>query len=154
MLVLLDEDGCPVAVAPSPWAKVLMHVRAWRLDADLAGGASPDSTVALALRAQLLVRNSTRRELARGVQHILSCATGECARSPMAIPVILSQVRACSCELNELLTGLLADGPVSPQGMARVRELLTAPGSPLYDSGRAREMRVAVLAATDALRAA
>jgi hypothetical protein len=153
MLVLLDQDGCPFAVDASPLARCLAHIRAWRLDADLASGASPDSSVALALRAQMLVRIRTRRELARGVQRVVSRATGQPTPTRIMVPVSCARIRACTDEFNELIASLLADGPVSAQGMARVRELLTDAGSPLYQSGPTGEMRVAVRAATEALRA-
>jgi hypothetical protein len=74
MLVLLDDAGCPVARAARPWDRLMVRVRASRLDSDLAHGASPDATVALALRAQMLVGMQTRREVARGAQRILAAA--------------------------------------------------------------------------------
>src|SRR5260221_379265 len=51
MLVLLDEADCPVARPVRPWDRLLARLRASRLDRDLADRASPDATVALALRA-------------------------------------------------------------------------------------------------------
>src|SRR5712692_4763508 len=50
MLVLLDECGCPIAHPAHPWDRLLTRMRAQRLDTELARGASPDATVALALR--------------------------------------------------------------------------------------------------------
>jgi hypothetical protein len=74
MFVLLDEGGCPVARPARLWDRLLVRMRTCRLDDDLAGGASPDATVALALRAQLLVRTRTRRDLAQGARRVLATA--------------------------------------------------------------------------------
>jgi hypothetical protein len=74
MLVLLDSANCPVATSARPWDRLMARVRASRLDSHLAGEASPDSTVALALRAQLLVSERTRRDLADGARRLLATA--------------------------------------------------------------------------------
>src|SRR5215470_7453289 len=74
MLVLLDSADGPVATSARPWDRLMARVRASRLDSDLAGEASPDSTVALALRAQLLVSDRTRRDLAQGARRLLATA--------------------------------------------------------------------------------
>ena len=65
-------------------------MRASRLDRDLAHGASPDATVALALRAQMLVRTRARRDLARSAQRILAEATQDPADSPLRPPAAAS----------------------------------------------------------------
>src|SRR5271170_4794323 len=75
MLVLLDEAGCPIARTARPWDRVAVRLRAFSLDRDLAAGASPDASVTLALRAQMLVRPRYRRELARSVRRVLMAAT-------------------------------------------------------------------------------
>jgi hypothetical protein len=74
MLVLLDRADCPVAASARPWDRLMARLRASRLDSDLAREASPDSTVALALRAQMLVSERTRRDLAEGARRLLATA--------------------------------------------------------------------------------
>jgi hypothetical protein len=74
MLVVLDRADCPVATSARPWDRLMARVRASRLDSDLAGNASPDSTVALALRAQMLVSERTRRDVAEGARRLLATA--------------------------------------------------------------------------------
>jgi hypothetical protein len=88
MLVLLDSADCPVATAARPWDRLMARVRASRLDSDLAGEASPDSTVALALRAQLLVSKRTRRDLAEGARRLLATAMQAPAASRSLAPAI------------------------------------------------------------------
>jgi hypothetical protein len=56
MFVLLDDhSGCHVASNVRPRDRLLVRLHGSRLDNDLARGASPDATVALALRAQMLL---------------------------------------------------------------------------------------------------
>src|ERR1700730_5334283 len=74
MLVLLYEADCPVARPARLWDRLMVRVRAYRLDSELAAGASPDATVPLALRARMLVQMRTRRGMARGAQRILERA--------------------------------------------------------------------------------
>src|SRR5215470_14662879 len=76
MLVLLDRADCPVATPARPWDRLMARVRASRLDSDLARDASPDSTVALALRAQMLVSERTRRNVADSARRLLATAMG------------------------------------------------------------------------------
>jgi hypothetical protein len=86
MLVLLKEADCPVATSASPWSRLMARVRASHLDSDLAGGASPDATVALALRAQTLIDPRTRREVAKGAQRLLATAMLAPATGPSQQP--------------------------------------------------------------------
>jgi hypothetical protein len=86
MFVLLNEGGCPVARPARLWDRLLARMRTCRLDGDLAGGASPDATVALALRAQLLVRTRTRRHVAEGARRVLAAAILAPATDPSLTP--------------------------------------------------------------------
>ena len=153
MLVLLEEDGCPVARTVRPWDRLLARWRASRLDRDLARGASPDATVPLALRAQLLVRGPARRDLARSASRVLAAATQPPAAGRLPVPVRRDQVRDCSAEFTELIGRLLAAGPVPAQGVAMARILLTDASGPLYHRASGGELRASVRDAADALGA-
>ena len=155
MLVLLDQGGCPVSVTAYPWARLAARLHAHRLDAEIASGAPPDSSLPLALRAQALLRDSARRDLATGAERVLAavgcqpCRARYHARLP--VPVRAEQVRACSAELADLADRLLADGPVNAQGVARVRTLLADGASPLYHRAACEDLRAAIRSAADAL---
>lgn len=161
MLLLLDEAGCPIARPARPWDRLVVRVRASRLDSDLAGGASPDATVPLALRAQMLVRARTRRDLALGAQQILATATQVPAAGrtqvPAAgrprVPVCRDRVRDSSEELGDLIWRLLAGGPVAARGVALASVLLTDGSGPLYHRASADDVRARVREAVDALDA-
>jgi hypothetical protein len=159
MLLLLDEAGCPIARPARPWDRLVVRVRASRLDSDLAGGASPDATVALALRAQMLVRARTRRDVALGAQQILATATqvpaAGRAQVPAAgrprVPVCRDRVRDSSEELGDLIRRLLAGGPVAARGVALASVLLSDGSGPLYHRASADDVRARVREAVDAL---
>jgi hypothetical protein len=157
MLVLLDQGGCPVPVTAYPWARLLARLHAHRLDAEIARGASPDGSLPLALRAQALLRDSARRDLAVGAERVLAsvgckpCVAGHRIRLP--VPVRAEQVRACSVELADLADRLAADGPVNAQGVARARTLLADAASPLYHGAACEDLRAAIRSAADALAA-
>ncbi len=154
MLVLLDQGGCPVPVTAYPWARLAARLHAHRLDAEIARGAAPDSSLPLALRAQALLRDSARRDLAVGAKRVLAlagCAAQHRIRLP--VPVRAEQVRACSAELADLADRLAAGGPVNAQGVARARSLLADGASPLYHRAACEDLRAAIRSAVDALAA-
>ncbi len=159
MLLLLDEAGCPIARPARPWDRLVVRVRASRLDSDLAVGASPDATVALALRAQMLVRARTRRDVALGAQQILATATqvpaAGHAQVPAVgrprVPVCRDRVRDSSEELGDLIRRLLAGGPVAARGVALASVLLSDGSGPLYPRASADDVRARVREAVDAL---
>lgn len=153
MHLLLDEgDGCPIVRAVHPWDRFVARLRAHRLDSDLAAGASPDSTVALALRAQRLVRISARRDLARRTQRVLAVAMQAPRSGLMSVPVCQDRVRDCSAEFSELIRCLLAACPVPARGVAKASVLLADASGPLYHRASANDLRARVRAAADALR--
>ena len=150
MLVLL-QDGCPVPADVRPWDRLLTRLRAARLDGDLAAGASPDATVGLSLRARMLVRMQARRRLARAVQRVLAEAALGPAADRLPVPVCRDRIEGCSAELLDLTRRLLATGPVSAQGVAQAKALLTNASSPIYHRASRDDLRARFLAAADAL---
>lgn len=152
MLVLYDEARDCVLEAHPTWRdRLAVHVSANRLDRALAAGASPDSTVPLALRAQSLVRPEERAMLARGIERILAQTPHLSARggptSPS--PSFYRRVQSVADDLRDVVRCLRAGGPVSAQGVARVRVLLTDGAGPLHYGGG--DLRRAVQAAVLAL---
>jgi hypothetical protein len=157
MLVLLDIVGHgPVPTAVGPRDRLRARWHGTRLDHELASGASPDSTVGRSLRAQSLVRLGTRRDLARSMQRVLAAATQRPVSGRLPAPVSRAPVAACAAEIEELISRLLAPGPVAARGVAQARLLLTEAGGPLYRVGYrvgAAELRVKVCDAAHALNA-
>jgi hypothetical protein len=152
MLLLLDNGGgCPIARPAWPWDRLLAHLRADRLDRDLASGACPDATVELALRAQMLVRASVRRDLARSAQRVLAAATQPAASRRPAVPVCRDRVRYAAAEFGELIRRLGVPGPVPARGVAQASLLLGDATGPLYHRGNREDLRARVREAADAL---
>jgi hypothetical protein len=154
MLVLLDDCGCPSAHSVHPWDRLLVRLRSHRLDADLARGVPPETAAALALRAQMLVTESARRDLARSAQRILAVATQRSPRGRPPVPVCRDRVRDSAEEFRELISRLLATGPVAARGVARAGVLLTDAGGPLYHRANPADLRARVREAADALEPA
>ena len=137
-----------------PWDRVLVHLRASRLDKDLAAGAPPGASRALALRAEMLVRTQHRRDLADSAGRVLAAATQPTFSGRPRVPVCRDRVRDCSEEFEELIRLLLAAGPVPAQDVAKVSVLLANAKGPLYYRGSADDLRAWVRDAADALIAA
>jgi hypothetical protein len=154
MLVLLDEAGCPIVRTARPWERLLVRLRASSLDRDLAAGASPDASVALALRAQTLVRPRYRRDLARSARRVLTAATRPPLHSRLPVAVCRDRIKDSSEEFAELIRRLLAAGPVAAGGVAQASVLLADASGPLYRRGSAGDLRARVRDAADALIAA
>ena len=159
MLVLLDEADCPVARPARPWDRLLARLRASRLDRDLADGASPDATVALALRAQRLVRPRTRRDVARGAQRVLAAATQAPAADRtraraagrLRVPICRDRVSNSSEELADLIRSLLAAGPAAARGVALASVLISDGSGALYHRGSADDVQARIREAVNAL---
>jgi AcrR family transcriptional regulator len=151
MLLLMDKAGCPVASRAKPWDRLLIRLRGFRLDQDLAGGASPEASVELALRAQLLVRPRHRRELARSMGRLLSTAQRSPYGGRLPVPVCRDRVRQCGDEMGELIGRLQARGPVAAHGVAKAGLLLADASGPLYRRSSGDDLRARVREAADAL---
>jgi hypothetical protein len=151
MLLLMDKAGCPVASRARAWDRLLMRLRGFRLDQELARGASPEASVELALRAQLLVRPRHRRELARSMSRLLSTAQGPPDGGRLPVPVCRDQVRECEDELGELIGRLRARGPVPARGVAKAGLLLADASGPLYRCSARDDLRAMVREAAAAV---
>ncbi len=122
------------ATTPRTWARIRALLHPGALDRRLAAGADPARDRELAARAALLLRRTTRMQIAEGLEAaVASARSGAGARSLSAIvPAAGPAVRCASEELLELARRLRAPEPVSAQGVALARELLVDGTRPLY----------------------
>ena len=74
MLLIDDGTGGFSVVDARLRDRVIARLRADHLDQALADGASPDASLAIALRAQALTTTQARHELADGLQRVVSHA--------------------------------------------------------------------------------
>ena len=147
MYVLIEDDRAGLALLRlRPWHQVLARCQAGRLDRELAEGASPEASVALAARAMQLTSLNYRRDLAASLRRIV-VATGEPAavRSvqvaapkssgaarPPRVPLRQARISQSARLLAELASRLAAPGPVPVRGVAIVTRLLSEGTGPLY----------------------
>jgi hypothetical protein len=150
MLLLMDAAGCPIVSEVRPWDRLRARLRAFRLDQALAGGASPEASVELALRARRLARPRHRRDLVRGVRRLLE-TTRRSSLASRPVPVCRDRVRDCEDEFAELIDRLQAAGPVSVRGIAKADLLLADGTGPLYHRASPDDLRARVRDAADAL---
>ena len=141
LLLLFDLDQGLIARAARPWERLLARVCAARLDRELARGASPDASAALALRARALLRPDTQSQLAQRVARVLAEGTGPPPRvMGSRFPVRRNSVQAAAATFKLLVDRLLAPGPLPVQGIAMVRNLLTDGAGPIYHPGSREEL--------------
>jgi len=147
MYVLIDDDRAGLALQRlRPWHRLLASCQAGRLDRELAEGASPEASTALAARAMRLTSLDYRRDLAASLRRIV-LTTGELApvrpaqaaapkslgtARPPRVPLSHTRITHSARPLAELATRLAAPGPVPVRGVAMVTRLLSEGTGPLY----------------------
>ena len=147
MYVLIDDDRAGLALRRlRPWHRLLASCQAGRLDRELAEGASPEASAALAARAMRLTSTGFRSGLAASLRRIV-VATGEPtpvrsaqvaapkssgAARPPRVPLSRARISQSARLLAELAGRLAAPGPVPVRGVAMVTRLLSDGTGPLY----------------------
>jgi hypothetical protein len=121
------------------------------LDRRLAGGEGPWAGDALAVRARQLTTPRSRRQLARGLVGVLRSARGGAPAWTAATRPYLPDVADTTAVIAALSRRLRAPEPVSAQGVAMVRVLLTDGNGLLYQPGRPGELGGRLRAAAAAL---
>ena len=143
MHVLLHDDRGRLTVKRlGPWHRVLARSQAARLDRKLAGGASPEASADLAVRAARLTSTEFRRDLAASLRRILVAAGAPmlpvAAHAPLGaarrphVPLRTTRISRSAPLLAELASRLLEPGPVPARGVAMVVKLLADGTGPLY----------------------
>jgi hypothetical protein len=120
--------------------RVEVFLRRWSLDHRLAMGERPELDPALALRAQQLMGDRTRRSLARLLRRNLRLAH-EPTRWGTSTPLDRQAVVDAGQLMNGLAVRLTAPVPVGVRGVALISDMLGDGASPLYESGWTGERR-------------
>ena len=167
MYVLLDDDqGRLTFRRLRPWHRMLARSRAVRLDRELADGASPEASAALAARAMRLTSMEFRRGLAASLQRMLAAA-GEpaglrprpaagrsllaAADRPPRVPFRLARIRQSAPRLAALAGRLVEPGPVPARGVAVLSPLLADGAGPLYREASRDDLGAIIERAAQAL---
>jgi hypothetical protein len=139
-VLLRDDLGRLALVRLRPWHRLLARGAGWRLDGELAAGASPESSIRLAARAMQLTSSKSRRDLATSLERILAVVreqpagipAGTSAVRPPRLPLCRARISRSAGPLATLVGCLTAPGPVPVQGVAMVHRLVTNGTGPLY----------------------
>ncbi len=151
VIVLLEEGAGLGLRRVRWWDRLLVRARTSVLDRELAAGASPESSLALAIHAGRLCEPAQRWLLARSLTRVIAVSDAPAGRRLKA-PVCRPSVRRARDELSAVVGRLTASGPVGVQGVARIRELLADGTGPLYQPAQPEQLRgrlVDALAALD-----
>jgi hypothetical protein len=111
-----------------------VFLRRWSLDHRLAMGERPDLDPVLALRAEQLTCDKTRRTLARSLRRSRRLAY-EPARWGTSTPLDRHAVAEAGPLMDGLAARLTAPMPVGVRGVALISDMLCDGGSPLYEHG-------------------
>ena len=118
------------------WQRLCVALIAWwraaRLDRELAAGASPDASAALARRAQRITGRRRRMCLAEGLARAIRDAHATTPGFSAAVRPQRQEVLAARAVLGTLERRLRAPEPVTARGVALLQALLTEGTSPLY----------------------
>jgi hypothetical protein len=151
MFVLIDNGtGGFTARRVRIFDRVLARSQSDRLDRDLARGKTPESTVGLAIRAQLLVSPASRCQLAHDLEHISAVARQPGPLYPAKVRIDADRVRQAEADVRALADRLASPVLVAARGVAMLRVLLTDGAGPLY-SGPRRDLPEALYEARHAL---
>ena len=132
--------------------RLRVHLTRGALDRRIARGYALDATAALALRARQLAAEPTRRALAGDLRRAVEYAERVESRTRLsAVMLEPARVRAGRGAIIRLAERLEQTAPVSPQGVALARLLLTDAASPLFDRDSERTVTEASAVADDAL---
>jgi hypothetical protein len=154
--VVLTLDGttdAPIVHRVWPLARLASRCRKAKLDHALAGGAPPESSLALELRATALVSPKMRLDLRSDIETLVAVARRSAPQGSRWTILSPRRLRRVVDELERLAEALSAPGPVEVRGLAQTRVLLTDGCSPLYRGGSepVDDLREAIALAVDAL---
>jgi hypothetical protein len=119
--------------------RLAVSVRRRKLDAELAAGANPLGSPALALRARQLGEPAQRRCLASAIERALERVCRPPRRSGVIVPCRLDD--AAQRDLVRITMRLRTGGPIRERGAAMVSELISDGTGPLYNPATSHRLR-------------
>jgi hypothetical protein len=135
-LLLLTDPANPSCVVPARgrirtrfWTR--LHSRA--LDQALAAGVSPDTSIALSLRAHALISPRSRKRLARSVRRLIRDAQHPVGPLDPSVPICRRKILRSSKTLEQLAVRLDSVDPVDARGAAKSHLLVNQSRGPVCD---------------------
>ena len=132
----------------SSWAAARAYLDARRLDRDLAAGVPPWRGRPHAARAARLTADRERAGLAERLERLLLRARYPGLSGPRLSVLwqpACGPVLGCDRLITDLAATLRADTPVSAEGVARLRLLLSGASAPLYRGDAADQFEAALI---------
>ena len=120
---------------PSVRARLTARLRAARFDRALAVGVPAPAGSALAAHAARLTSVAERQAVARTLRRAVRDATDTHPTRSGRVPMHRANIASAEALIDEVTRRLHAHHPVSPRGMARLRQLLSDGAGPLYRHG-------------------
>jgi len=124
----------------TPDAPLLTRLRALvtahKLDRQIIAGAVPMPGSTLDAHVARLTSVREREGIARAFRHVLNAGNTN-SRALMRVPMLSRQIRECRDLIDDITMRLHSPRPVHPEGMARLRMLLSDGTGPLYCDGGA-----------------
>ena len=125
----------PVPADSLLWVRLVSRVRSGHFDRLLADGATVHPGTPLAMRADRLVSIPEREAVARALRRCVANAHSGSPLTSSRIEVNGPEIVVAESIIDSITLRLHSPRPVSAQGVAMLRILLTAGGSPLYRYG-------------------
>jgi len=145
VLVVADQaDRGRLVARRRGWDQLLTKLRARSLDAQLAGGASPDDAWLRAVRAAALVAPTNRLALAGDWENLLERARGPQPVAGARVPLARARILAAEDEIGQLVAALRSRLPVPVRGAAMANLLITDGRGPVYNRRSTRNLGAAV----------
>ncbi|HXW79097.1 MAG TPA: hypothetical protein VEJ84_06335 [Acidimicrobiales bacterium] len=143
MIVLIEDPAGTHTQRVRLLDRLVARFLACRLDKRLAEGASPESTVALALHAAFVTRPSQLLPLARSLERLVSATETTLPNSGtvLSVPINRDALRRAKPDLEALSRRLRSVGLMNVRGVAMARLLLADGAGPLYQSCASRDLR-------------
>jgi hypothetical protein len=153
LLLVRDGRGRALLLRRNGWfLRLAAKTLAYSLDRRLAEGSVPEKSPLLAARAQQLVARQHRDFLAERWAALVSGGTGSLAPSTKRVALNRAALVSCETTIGEIVRQLRSAAPIGAQGVARVNDLLSDGCGPLFDPGRAKELRAMLRGAEECLR--
>jgi hypothetical protein len=131
-----------------PWDRLAARLLASSLDRQLAAGCPPQTSRALAIRAEQIVSPAGRRELARYWAHVLDLSVRPPVPLPLHGPLRRGAVARAERDVREMIDVLTGGQPIATRGAALARWLLSDGTGPLHNQRSPLQLSAAVQDAT------
>lgn len=124
-----------IAQAPL-WTRARARLGAHKLDREIVSGVAPMPGSPLEVHVARLTSVREREGIARAFRQVVNSVDTN-SRALLRVPMLSHQISECRDVIDDITMRLHSPRPVCPEGMARLRILLSDGTGPLYCDGGA-----------------